>query len=199
MDLTGPQLASPAALAFRLATPADTAAIARLVNSAYRGEASRAGWTTEADLLGGQRTDAEAVAALIAPPDSLMLLAFMDESLVACAHLERDAEAVWLGMFAVQPLLQNRGIGRQFLDTAENFARTHWHAERMRMSVISLRETLIAYYARRGYRLTGSFKPFPRSTRFGIPQVDGLRLSVLEKRLEQNALGGNGREHESVD
>lgn len=184
MDASGPGSQPAVALVFRTAVPADIPAVAALVNAAYRGETSRAGWTTEADLLGGQRTDSDAVARLLATPESRILLAFQADALVACAHLARQDDAVEFGMFAVRPALQNAGIGKRVLAEAEVLARQCWNATRLRMTVISLRTELIAYYLRRGYRRTGAFRPFPRSRRYGIPQVDGLRLEILEKSLE---------------
>lgn len=184
MQTGAPEGEAAAALQFRTADAADIAAVVALVNSAYRGETSRAGWTTEADLLGGQRTDADEITRLIAGEDSLILLALLGDELVACAHLACKSHAAHFGMFAVRPTLQNAGLGKRFLAEAEALARQRWHARRMEIGVISLRTELIAYYRRRGYRSTGHYHPFPRSHRYGIPKVDGLRLEILEKSLE---------------
>ncbi|MEK8090745.1 GNAT family N-acetyltransferase [Thermithiobacillus plumbiphilus] len=175
--------AKAAPLSFRRAEAADVDAIVRLVNAAYRGDSSRAGWTTEADLLGGQRTDAGEVRELIETDDSLILLGYQGPDLAGSLHLKREGGSAYLGMFAIQPTLQGAGLGKRFIDEAERIAREEWQVQTMRMSVIGFRQELIAYYERRGYRRTGELLPFPIDPRFGIPRVEGLQLEVLEKRL----------------
>jgi GNAT superfamily N-acetyltransferase len=176
-------LERPAAT-FRLATPGDVAVIVPLVESAYRGDVSRKGWTTEADLLDGQRTDPAGVAELITKPGSCMLLAECDGALLACANLERRGEAGYFGMFSVRPDLQGAGIGRATLAEAERLARDDWHCREMHMTVISVRDELIAWYERRGYKRTGIHSPFPYGDeRFGIPKRDDLRFELLVKAL----------------
>lgn len=175
---------APSPLAFRTASEADVDAIVALVESAYRGEASRAGWTTEADLLDGRRTGPEDVLAQLARPQSRMLLAERDGGLLACAHVAVEDGAGYFGMFSVKPGLQGAGIGGQVLAEAERMARDEFGMARMRMTVIDLREELIAWYERRGYRRTGIKKPFPYGDeRFGLPRRDDLRFEVLEKTL----------------
>lgn len=170
-------------MTLRTATPADVDALVALVNAVYRGDSSRLGWTTEADLLGGQRTDAREVADLLAAPESGFLVAEDHQGLLACAHLQRDGDRAWLGMFAVRPGHQGHGLGRTFLAEAERRVRACWGVAALRMSVISVRHELIAYYQRRGYRLTGETLPFPTDPRFGIPKVAHLEFAVLEKTL----------------
>ncbi|HEX7044482.1 MAG TPA: GNAT family N-acetyltransferase [Burkholderiales bacterium] len=175
------------ALQFRRADVRDTADIVALVNSAYRGDSSRAGWTTEADLLDGQRTDAAEIAELIGRPQSLMLLCLEEDRLIGCVHLERIADdTAYFGMFTVEPTLQGRGIGKRFLREAERTTRAMWGVRKLRMTVISRRHELIAFYERRGFRRTGEREPFPRDIRFGIPKVEDLEFEVLEKDLERN-------------
>jgi len=170
-------------LQFRTASNADAEAIAELVNSGYRGEVSRAGWTTEADYLIGKRTDTEEVAALIAAPDAVLLLCIRDDELAGSVHLQRSDDSAYLGMFVVKPTLQDRGIGKRFMQAAEEFVKRHWQARRMEMTVITFRLELIAYYERRGYRRTGVYKPFPLDDRRSTAVVDGLQFEVLEKNL----------------
>ena len=177
---------SPSDLAFRVATRHDVATVVALVESAYRGESGQRGWTTESHLLDGQRTDAESVAALIGDEGSIVLLAEQGGELVACCHIERQDAAGYFGMFAVNPLLQRGGVGRAVLAEAERRAKTAWQATAMRMSVIEQREELIAWYERRGYRLTGETRPFPYGQpRFGIPRRDDLRFVWLSKPLDE--------------
>lgn len=171
-------------LGFRAALAGDVESIVALVESAYRGDGSRAGWTTEADLLDGRRTGADDVLASIARPRSQVLLAEREGRLLACAHVAVEDDAGYFGMFSVVPGLQRAGIGRQVLAEAERIVRQDYGQAVMRMTVIDVREELIAYYERRGYRRTGIKKPFPYGdARFGLPKRDDLRFEVLEKAL----------------
>lgn len=178
-----------AGLLFRAAGLDDVEAIVALTESAYRGDASRVGWTTEADLLDGQRTDAQEVAGLIANPGVCLLVAECDGQLVASCVLERllageHAGDGYFGMFSVRPDAQGHGTGRALLGEAERVARVEWHCRAMRMTVIDVRAELIAWYARRGYQRTGEFKSFPYGdVRFGIPKRNDLRFEWLVKPL----------------
>lgn len=174
---------SASELRFRKATAADIDLVVALVNSAYRGESSKRGWTTEADFLGGQRTDAEEIARLIGTPGSMIVLCYRDDNLIGSVHLERAEQGAYLGMFTIAPTLQRQGIGKRFMQEAERIVREEWGAEKMMMLVITLRGELIAFYERRGYRRTGVFKAFPNDIRYGIPKVSGLQFELLQKPL----------------
>lgn len=174
----------PAALAFRAATAADVPMLVALVTSAYRGEASRAGWTTEADLLDGERIDPEVLRDDIARARSRVVVAGRGGAAVACAHVADVDGAGYFGMFAVVPTLQGAGIGDAVLGECERVARDEWTLPVMRMTVIDVRDALIAWYERRGYRRTGEYRPFPYGdTRFGLPKRADLRFELLEKPL----------------
>lgn len=169
---------------FRAAGPDDVGAIVALVESAYRGESSRTGWTTEADLLDGQRTDPDAVLSSIAATDSVVVLAEWDGILVACCHVRRRDARCYFGMFAVDPTRQGGGLGRKVMAYAEELARTRWGCTVMEMTVIRQRTDLIAFYERRGYTDTGQRSPFPYGDdRFGLPRRDDLEFTLLEKAL----------------
>ena len=190
-----------ATLHFRPATLDDRDAIIALVTSAYRGDASRAGWTTEADLLDGPRVAPEVLEHDLTRPRSVVVIAERDElpeagaapepgvlialrRMVACAHVCDDAGAGYFGMFAVDPTRQGGGLGDAVLRECERIARDDWRLPVMRMTVIDVRDELIAWYERRGYRRTGIKKPFPYGdARFGDPKRDDLRFEVLEKAL----------------
>jgi len=173
-----------------MATETDLDEIAALVNSAYRGDSSRAGWTTEADYLEGQRTDAERLREQLAATPGAVMLALRDDdgTLLGSVWLEPRGTEVWyLGMFTIRPDLQARGLGRSLLDESERFARARG-ARTMRISVIQLREPLIAWYERRGFRATGESVPFPYGDeRNGIPLRNDLQLLVFEKPLDHPA------------
>jgi ribosomal protein S18 acetylase RimI-like enzyme len=183
-----PQSAPADPLTFRFAGRDDIPALVALVESAYRGESSRAGWTTEADLLDGQRTDPAGVAEVLAGERSRMIVAEAggdgDRAIVACCQLEHRGTHAYFGMFAVRPTLQGGGVGRAVLAEAERTAREEWGVTEMRMTVIDARDELIAWYERRGYRRTGELSPFPYGQpRFGVPRRAGLAFELLVKPL----------------
>jgi ribosomal protein S18 acetylase RimI-like enzyme len=167
------------------AADADIPEIVALTNWAYRGAGEPAGWTVES-YLEGARTTAEAIRADLAGNPDAHLLIWRDEAGVLQGHvwLEPYAEGVWyLGLLSVRPDRQDRKLGRTLLAAAEAFAQAHG-ARRVRMTVINVRDTLIAWYQRRGYALTGETEPFPYDDdRFGRPTRDDLRFVVLERAL----------------
>lgn len=167
------------------ATLTDIPALHALVERAYRGEHARRGWTHEADLLDGQRTDEEALAQIVADPAQVVLLALVDEALRGCVHLKPvEPGIVALGMLAVDPAHQAGGIGRALIAAAEAHATRAMAARRMEMNVIHRRHELIAWYARRGYAPTGETRPFPLTDeRFGLPRTNDLDFVVLAKPL----------------
>jgi ribosomal protein S18 acetylase RimI-like enzyme len=172
-------------LTFRFAGERDVAEIVALTESAYRGDSSRAGWTTEADLLDGRRTDAEAVSAIVRSQDRGILVAEADGRLVGCCQLERRPESVaYFGLFSVRPGRQGQGWGSEILAEAEHVARAEWGATTMELRVLAQRLELIAWYERRGYRRTGESTPFPyENARFGIPKRPDLSFVALSKPL----------------
>ncbi|HMV82725.1 MAG TPA: GNAT family N-acetyltransferase [Blastocatellia bacterium] len=170
-------------ISFRKAVVEEADFIARLVNSAYRGNAGQAGWTSEADLLDGQRTDLEEVQSLIQSADSMILLCLQHSEVIGSVLLQNHETSAYLGMFVVRPDLQGNGIGKQFLLAAERTAQQEWGVTKITMSVITLRQELIAFYQRRGYRRTGQTMPFPDNPAAGIPKVPNLQFEILEKNL----------------
>ena len=175
-----------AELTFRNAAHDDIDSIVALVQSAYRGDASRAGWTTEADILDGQRIDASMLETMLANPAATFLLAERDGKLFACCELQRKGDAAYFGMFSVVPSEQGRGIGKDVLAEAERIVRDDWQCERLEMTVIDVRESLIAWYERRGYQRTGLHSPFPYGDeRYGVPLRDNLRFETLVKNLRK--------------
>ena len=171
---------------FRIAVVADAAKILALVESAYRGDSSRAGWTTEADMLGGQRTDLAAVQSMIEDARGRFVLVERNAALLGCANIVRHDAWCYFGMFCVVPVRQGGGIGSLLLGECERLAREEWKLPQMRMSVIWPRSELIAWYQRRGYTNTHERLPFPYGdARFGLAKRDDLHFEVLVKALDR--------------
>jgi GNAT superfamily N-acetyltransferase len=176
----------------RAARTDEAGQICDLVNSAYRGESSRFGWTTEADYLEGARVTPERTKEMIQPEFGQTVLVMRESedeksAIVGCVYLERTEIAgepgCYLGMLTVEPKMQDRGLGRILLEEAEIFAR-EWGALRMILGVIQLRGTLMAWYERRGYKRTEITKPFPYDQpEVGIPKRKDLHFVMFEKDL----------------
>jgi len=173
---------------FELITDEDVPNIVSLMNRAYRGSGAAAGWTTEATIIAGDRTNENLVRAdLLSKPNGSFLkwVDPLNGQLSGCVWLEDLDQGTWyLGSLATEPEQQNAGLGKTLLSAAEQ-----WIGERggnrVRMTVVNVRDTLIAWYVRRGYRLTGESEPFPYGdNRFGTPLRDDLHFVVLEKALE---------------
>lgn len=168
----------------RPATAADIPALHALVESAFRGDSARNGWTHEADLLDGQRTDPAALAEAIADPNRTILIARDDGAMLGCVEVKRAGSGrSALGLLSVRPDSQAKGLGRRLVATAEDHARTQHGASRMEMTVIAARGELIAWYERLGYARTGETRPFPMDdARFGLPRVS-LSFIVVERSI----------------
>jgi ribosomal protein S18 acetylase RimI-like enzyme len=160
----------------------DAALINHLVNSAYRGDSSKQGWTTEAELLGGTRTAEAAILELIQKPGTTVLTYKEGKELLGCVELRTEKGKLYLGMLSVKPNQQNKGIGKKLLAAAEVHA-AQQGCPAIFMTVISVRQELIDWYVRHGYQLTGEKKPFViPDSRWGIPKLP-LEFVVLEKKI----------------
>lgn len=173
-------------ITIRDATAVDIPDLHRLIESAYRGESSRAGWTTEADLLDGQRTDPDDLADILADPKQALLTAWRDGALLGCVLIADRGEGTgYFGMLSIRPMLQGGGLGRRLVEAAHAALADRFGARRVRISVFPQRETLIAWYERLGYRQTGDTLPFPYGNpRFGLPKRDDLQFVVMERDLD---------------
>ena len=171
--------------AFRPAAPDDVPALRALIESAYRGDSAKVGWTHEADLLGGQRTDEAELRDILADASRIILLAEIDGALTGCVQVADQGRGLaYLGLLTVDPARQAGGLGRLLIEAAEAEAAARFAATRMEMTVIRQRAELIAWYERRGYRLTGETRPFPLDDPpFGLPRTRDLAFVVLEKTL----------------
>ncbi|MGV9315738.1 GNAT family N-acetyltransferase [Streptomyces sp. NPDC003691] len=171
---------------YRDATDADVPALVGLVQSAYRGAGDERGWTTESHLVSGRRIDEAGIRGVMTAEGSrMMIVTGEDGGLVACFQLERRGDRAYFGLFAVRPGLQGNGLGRQVIAEAERLAAADWGVSTMEMTVISVREDLIAWYERRGYRRTGTLSPFPYGSEVhGTPLRDDLVFEQLVKDLQ---------------
>ncbi len=166
------------------ATMTDVPELSALINSAYRGEGSRRGWTTEADLLTGTRIDEEELRKNIFRKDAFILKYAEDKKIIACMLLEKRVNALYLGMLTVSPELQGKGVGKKLLKAAEQYAE-QLECDKIEMSVISLRRELIEWYQRHGYKDTGKRKLFPEELQKFEISVTPLEFLILEKDVIQ--------------
>lgn len=174
-------LAPTKPLIIRTARDEDAKVIAKLVNYAYRSKLINKGWTNESELVDGNRIDEDSVRTLIQKPQSIVLLASMDNQLTACAHLLKTDGPVYLGMLSVTPQVQGLGIGKLMLQQVEDYAWNNMAAESIVMDVISQRTELIAFYQRRGYQIYGQAKNYPVHLNVGLPLQDNLTVQQLVK------------------
>ena len=164
------------------ATAEDVSALNQLINSAYRGESSKKGWTTEADLLEGKRTTEAELIEIIQDKKNTILKYSENNQILGCVLLKKKEDELYLGMLTVSPELQNSGIGKKLMQQAEIYAIT-LGLSKIVMTVITVREELISWYKRNGYVDSGAREPFPVSDVFSQTSNKPLEFMVLEKRI----------------
>lgn len=171
-------------LQFPNAVPEQAGEITSLVNSVYRGDNAKKGWTTEAEILGGIRITEEKVTEYINTKDNVIMLAVNDKKIIGCVHLEKEGNSCWLGMLSVDVNYQTYGLGKMLIEKSESFVKEKFGCGEMKMKVIGVRKELLEYYFRRGYRLTGEREDFiVDEDTFGKPFVQGLYFEILSKKL----------------
>jgi GNAT superfamily N-acetyltransferase len=175
----------PLSVELRVACEADANEISALVNRAYRPEPGAAGWTHEAKLVAGERIRTAQVLSQIQGPSTILLLC-LGPRVVACVQVERDQSDVYIGMLATEPHMQAQGLGKQMLLCAEEYAVEHFDAPLLKMSVLSSRPELLAFYERRGYALTGVVEEYPLTANVGRPMIDGVQVLSLAKVPESH-------------
>lgn len=164
------------------ALPEDAHELSVLVNAAYRGDTGRQGWTTEADLIDGTRTDAELLKAVIESPGSLILKYVESGRIIGCVELRKESDQLYLGMLTVNPTIQGKGIGKTLLKASEDEARRQ-KCTAIYMNVLTDRKELIDWYVRHGYRDSGKRKPFAfTDPRYGFPKKP-LEFMIMEKTI----------------
>lgn len=166
------------------ATIKDIPSLLKVINAAYRGEASTKGWTTEAHLLvGALRTDEISLLELFANENAVILkYTNNDEEILGNIYLEKQKDKLYLGLFSVSPDAQSQGIGKQLLKAADDYAKEQ-NCSAIYMTVISARHELIAWYMRHGYKPTGESKKFQVDEKFGVP-TQPLEIIVLQKAVQ---------------
>ncbi|WIB67987.1 MULTISPECIES: GNAT family N-acetyltransferase [unclassified Curtobacterium] len=171
-------------LTIRRATLEDAATVADLVERAYRGEASREGWTSEVDVIGGRRTDTEQIRALIAAPHSVVFVGVDEGRIIATCQVQRHGPGLaYFGTFAVEPTIQGRGLGRRMMEAAAEHARTTFDAAALEITVVAQQSALIAWYRRLGFVPTGATRPFPAEAWGATPLVPDVHFVVMRKPL----------------
>jgi GNAT superfamily N-acetyltransferase len=164
-----------------IATQADIPEMIRLINSAYRATEGVKGWTYEGHLIDGPRTDREHIEELLSSKDSVILLCTDADQLIGSVHLEKQGDLIYLGMLSVDPLVQNKGVGKFILNAAREYALDKGCSE-IKITVISVRHELIAWYERCGFEKTGEKLPFHEVESFG-KQKTPLELVVMKRMI----------------
>lgn len=162
----------------RPATSADLPALHRVIERAYRGDSAKLGWTHEADLLFDTRTDISTLEAIVADPAQVLLTLFEGTVPLGCVNVaDRGCRLAYLGLLCVEPTRQGEHLGRSLMAAAEAYARDSFGCDRIEMTVIEQRRELVAYYERRGWRVTGEKRDFP------VPLDPPFFMEVLVKPL----------------
>lgn len=171
---------------FRRAVASDATQLVTLVRSAYRGSTSRHSWSSEADLVAGERIDKGQVLDLIERSGSMLLVLDEADGLLACCQLEdRGAGLAYLGTLAVRPTAQGRGIGRRVVTEAERRVTDEFAARALELTVLAQQQAPILWYERLGFKSTGETRPFPADPRYARPKRDDLYFVVLRKELDE--------------
>jgi ribosomal protein S18 acetylase RimI-like enzyme len=165
-----------------IATLEDVTALEKLINSAYRGETSKKGWATEADLLEGKRITLYELEEIIKNKDNTILKYIENNQIIGSVLLANKGDKLYLGMLSISPELQNRGLGKKLLQEAEIHALS-LGLTKIVMTVITIREKLIEWYNRHGYVDTGVREPFVLNDSDAIITDQHLEFVVLEKIL----------------
>lgn len=174
---------STIALSFRPASLADTSTLVRLLNESYRPtQVFAQAWTHESDIIAGERINPQQMQNTIEQEHAVLLVAEQNQKIVGCVHIENQQDAAYIGMLTVAPNIQSQGLGKTILSYAEDYALKTWNIRTFKMSVVETRDTLIAFYVRRGYKQTGTYMEYPMDANVGIPKTY-LRLEYLIKTI----------------
>ncbi len=170
---------------FREAKIEDIPQIVDLVNISYRSKEFK-GWTSEADIVKGDRINNAQVQELF-QNDSKVFVMFKDEELIGCVHVHKQNDSCYIGMLTTHPNVQNMGIGKEILKLAEEHSIKNYSINCFEMSVLSVREELINFYERRGYKRTGDNEPYPVNANVGTPLSSEIQVLHLVKEINRYA------------
>jgi N-acetylglutamate synthase-like GNAT family acetyltransferase len=172
------------AILCRQAVESDAKDLVKVIRSAYRGDISRRGWTSEADLVGGDRIDVDQVLALAEANNSFFLVLEKNGEVVGCCHVEsRGGGCCYFSTFSINPALQGAGLGDYLLREAELLAVATYKSTQMELAVLDQQTKLIEWYRRRDFSFTGETRPFPVDEKFAKPLRENLYFVVLKKDL----------------
>jgi len=157
--------------------------ICGLVNSVYRGENAKKGWTTEADFIEGIRITDEKIKKIIETNNNVIINALVNDKIIGCVHLEKKSGYTLLGMLSVDVDYQNKGIGKILINECERYTKEVYNCSEIRMKVISRRRELIEYYKRRNYYLTGEREDFGSAGDTFGETKEKLYFAILAKKL----------------
>ncbi len=170
-------------IVLKVASVDDADEINRLVNSVYRGENSKKGWTTEAEFLGGIRITEEKIREIIERRSDIVIISVDGDNIIGCVHLENTGSYSYLGMLSVDVNYQDKGIGKLLINECERYTKEVWKLDTIKMKVINRRVELMEYYYRRGYKTTGEIEEFiSGADTFGDP-TEKLSFETLGKEL----------------
>ncbi|MEN8215560.1 MAG: GNAT family N-acetyltransferase [Pseudomonadota bacterium] len=167
-------------LKLELANNDDIKELCDLVNAAYRG---KLGWTKETEIIDGNRTTDHEIRSLISSPNTYLFIARENNKIISCICIEKNDHQAYIGLLAVNPAYQNKGLGKHILNLAESYAVNHLKISEFMMAVISQRKELIAFYERRGYKRTGNIEAYPIHLNVGTPRIDNLTIEYLKKHV----------------
>ena len=168
---------------FRPAQLEDAPILVSLLNEAYRpNQVLPQAWTHESDIIEGERINLKQMQNAITQENTVLLVAEQNKKIVGCVHIENQTDSAYIGMLTVDPNIQSQGLGKAILSYAEDYALKTWGIRTFKMSVVETRDTLIAFYVRRGYKQTGTYMDYPMEANVGIPKSD-KRLEYLIKSI----------------
>lgn len=165
-----------------VAKEGDIQEISNLINLTYSGYSGKKGWTTEADLLSGQKVTPKAIGEILSNPNKKILVSRGNKLLLGCVFLEKRDKSIYLSALTVNPNFQRKNIGSKLLSSSETFSSLFWKIYNIEMTVLNQRHELLEWYKKRGYKDFGLRLPFPYwNKEMGIPKIGGLEFVVLTK------------------
>ena len=161
-----------ASASIRTARLDDASAITALINQAF---------AVELFFKQGDRISAPAVGALLEKGTMLLAETPLEPGPLGSVYIEIRGNRVYVGLLAVDPGRQGRGIGRLLMRAAEDYGRAHG-CSGVDITVVNLRTELPPFYRKLGYVETGT-APFDRDE----PTTRPCHFIAMSKTLEGDA------------